>query len=244
MKEPVSIQQLGQRKCPYSRNIPFLFSVNDLIASKDTGSKPFLCTICQKRFSRGDVLNRHVKGHRGPARAPGDDVLQVQAESTSTSTLDVAPSTLASIGHSVSPITRDACNAHGVTNPGHIPIQSVIQPDGHFSQDQLSSSLLWPDSAELYESLVSAEGMSWVQGIPGLTPAPEGILGPESNRENISANHTVEDGLAAAEDGHRAVHAINGLLTKTVRSSEQGVGATLSLVILSTPHRCSEHTLD
>ncbi|KAM6524520.1 hypothetical protein FALCPG4_010130 [Fusarium falciforme] len=30
----------------------------------DTGEKPFECRKCHKRFSRGDVLSRHLKGHR------------------------------------------------------------------------------------------------------------------------------------------------------------------------------------
>lgn len=200
----------------------FVIGVDDLIGNKDTGSKPFLCTTCQKRFSRGDVLNRHVKGHRGPARSPGDDVLQVQANSTA-SALNVAPSAFASIGHSASPMTSCAGNAQ-FHHSGHIPMQSGIQPDEQFHQRHLSSSLLWPDSAELYESLISAEGVSWGQGIPGLTPAPEAIPGSESHGGNVSADQTGDDELAAAEDGHRAVHVINGLLTQTVRSSEQAVG--------------------
>lgn len=70
-----------------------LVTVTDASNSgQDTGLKPFLCTVCQKRFSRGDVLNQNVKGHRGSGQSPDCGTVQVQADSTSTSALDVAAS--------------------------------------------------------------------------------------------------------------------------------------------------------
>lgn len=147
--------------------------------------------------------------------------MRVQADSTSTSALDLASSAFPVVGHGVSPMTSDVGNVSGVGSSSQIPMPSVIRPDDNFFQHHLSSSLLWPDSAELFQSLMSADGVNWAQPMPGVSLAPEIIPGPESASENGSVNQTGGNELTVAEDGHRAVQTINGLLTKTVRSREQ-----------------------
>lgn len=110
----------------------------------------------------------------------------------------------------------------------HIAMPAIIQPDDNLFQRHLSSSLLWPDSVDFFQSLMSADGMNWAEEMPGMTQAPEIIPDPESTSENDLENQTERNELAAAEDGHRAVQTINGLLTKTVRSREQALVGTAS----------------
>ncbi|KAL0930160.1 C2H2 type zinc finger domain protein [Colletotrichum truncatum] len=156
-----------------------------------TGAKPFKCAICERSFSRGDVLSRHVKGHR---KAP-------QSQSLSTNTENQGP-----IQPFQAPSVESSLSVDG-SQAGPVAGTGLATASGH----DASSTLLWPDSEELFQSLISADGMTWDQPIPGVIPPadiPHDL--PSALRLRTA------DELAAAEDGHRAVQTINGLLTNTL----------------------------
>ncbi|KAF6816588.1 C2H2 type zinc finger domain protein [Colletotrichum plurivorum] len=185
--------------------------------------KPFKCAICQRSFSRGDVLSRHVKGHKqaaqlqaisasSPAYPSSLNPFQSPGGSSSRSTSAVP-------GSGPDPILvagNDGTSIHRVSNIGHITWPSATRPEARFAEPDMSSSLLWPDSEDLFQSLMAADGMSWDQSMASLIPAPElpHQPGPVSSRASVGTPG--DDELAAAEDGHRAVQTINGLLTNTL----------------------------
>lgn len=224
-----------------------LWQLPSLTSLKDTGAKPFKCAICQRSFSRGDVLSRHVKGHKQaaqpqavpsssssnqPALNPFQSPVAHSTSSRSSSVIpDVAPPHAIPVPPAVvgDPIAgNDGNSMHTrvgnvghIGHIGHITWPSATRPEARFAQPDMSTSLLWPDSEDLFQSLMSADGMSWDQSMPGLIPAPELTHQLGSARPRASVSTPGDDELAAAEDGHRAVQTINGLLTNTVRLCER-----------------------
>lgn len=93
-------------------------------------------------------------------------------------------------------------------NP-HPPSNNTLQPD-------LSSSLLWPDSENLFLSLT--DGGLWDQSMPGLISLehlPQG--GPQAMAAPpVVVGLSPYDEPTVTEDGRRAVQTTNGLLTNTV----------------------------
>lgn len=81
----------------------------------------------------------------------------------------------------------------------------------------MSSSLLWPDSENLFLSLT--DGGLWDQSMPGLISlehlsqgGPQTIAAPPA-----MVAQSPYDKPTVTEDGRRAVQTTNGLLTNTVR---------------------------
>lgn len=94
-------------------------------------------------------------------------------------------------------------------------------PPNHVTpQPDLSSSLLWPDSENLFLSLT--DGALWDQTMPGLISlenlpqgSPQAIAAPP-----VVVGHSPYDEPTVTEDGRRAVQTTNGLLTNTVREPQ------------------------
>ncbi|KAK1851232.1 C2H2 type zinc finger domain protein [Colletotrichum chrysophilum] len=166
-----------------------------------TGSRPFKCTICDRCFSRGDVLNRHVKGHKQGAQPQLTPTGVASGASSSVHPFQ-PPSGNVAI-HNVAPQVSQAMHASVVSASDH---------EGN-NHNVASSSLLWPDSEELFQSLMSADGMTWDQSMPGLIPS---AYQPQDVQSAGLSSTADGDELALAEDGHRAVQTINGILTNTL----------------------------
>ncbi|KAK2773076.1 C2H2 type zinc finger domain protein [Colletotrichum kahawae] len=159
-------------------------------------------------FSRGDVLNRHVKGHKEGAQS--QPIQTGVASSASSSSVHPFQSPAGNVAlHNVAPEVSQAMHASVVSAADH---------EGN-NHNVTSSSLLWPDSEELFQSLMSADGMTWDQSMPGLIPS---AYQPQDVQSAGLSSTADGDELALAEDGHRAVQTINGILTNTA-----GLGGVL-----------------
>jgi hypothetical protein len=97
------------------------------------------------------------------------------------------------------------------------PAQDTGPPNNNAPQPELTSSLLWPDSENLFLSLT--DGGLWDQSMPGLISlenlpqgGPQAIAAPP-----VVVGHSPYDEPTVTEDGRRAVQTTNGLLTNTVR---------------------------
>jgi hypothetical protein len=184
----------------------------------DTGSKPFKCGICDRGFSRGDVLNRHVKGHK--------HTTSVQSPIREHASV-LEPSGITAGSARTRPIFEE--DRPAVTPPQqHFGSEDTIFWSGQGTnplvnqntQPHLSSSLLWPDSENLFQSLT--DGVFWDQSMPGMISldhlphqVPQATGGPP-----MAVGVSPYDEPTVTEDGRRAVQTTNGLLTNTVR----GVG--------------------
>ncbi|KAK5694526.1 hypothetical protein LTR97_009116 [Elasticomyces elasticus] len=98
------------------------------------------------------------------------------------------------------------------------PAQNTASPNNNALQHDLSSSLLWPDSEDLFLSLT--DGGLWDHSMPGLISL-ERL--PQAVSQAITAPPEVAglspyDEPTVTEDGRRAVQTTNGLLTNTLLS--------------------------
>lgn len=187
----------------------------------DTGSKPFKCGICDRGFSRGDVLNRHVKGHKqaNQMQSPtGDDQVMRRNDSAFSSTQAAHNPSMDVVASSP---TMQLCQGdeHHHHLEDHMPwsTQIAYPPGTHAIQPDLSSSLLWPDSENLFQSLT--DGVLWDQSMPGMVSLEH--LHQEGSHSGAAPPVAIDSSpyyeRTVTEDGRRAVQATNGLLTNTVR---------------------------
>ncbi|KAK4890534.1 hypothetical protein LTR27_010815 [Elasticomyces elasticus] len=98
------------------------------------------------------------------------------------------------------------------------PAQNAAPPSNNALQPDLSSSLLWPDSEDLFLSLT--DGGLWDHSMPGLMSlerlpqgGPQAIAAPP-----VVVGLSPYDEPTVTEDGRRAVQITNGLLTNTLLS--------------------------
>lgn len=107
------------------------------------------------------------------------------------------------------------------------PTQDAGLSNNNAPQPDVASSLLWPDSENLFLSLT--DGGLWDQSMPGLFSlehlpqgGPQAIAAPP-----VVVGHSPYDEPTVTEDGRRAVQTTNGLLTNTVRESWASRGSNI-----------------
>jgi hypothetical protein len=91
---------------------------------------------------------------------------------------------------------------------------SITAFENQFDPTSIGSSLVWPDSADLFQSLISGDGTnSWSQAMSGGFPLMQ--LPSEFSTINRTLNYT-NGGSEAVEDGQRAVETTSTLLNETI----------------------------
>jgi hypothetical protein len=149
-----------------STTVPF-----DTDISIDTGARPFACNVCNQQFTRPDSLVRHRRRH----------------EETFSNAHTLAPEPRASTEVHASHLEAES-SAHESQSPsqsrGYIPNSTYQVGLDEVSLDQEPfSSLNWPDSEDLLNSILSAEftslpslevlpSQSFVRGTEDLTSQP------------------------------------------------------------------------
>ncbi|KAH8895354.1 cytochrome P450 [Thozetella sp. PMI_491] len=172
--------------------------------------KPFKCAICDRSFSRGDVLNRHVKSHKQtPSSHSAPDT---SPPGFPTPIPDVPLHSGSRNSSTANPGISSTNNSASIS---HIVWSSASRPGVRLAHHE-ASSLLWPDSEDLFQSLTSTDGMTWDQSLPGLGPPAYPPHETPYAKLPSAPDRSRQDDLGAAEDGHRAVQTVNGLLTNTL----------------------------
>ncbi|KAI9148221.1 putative transporter [Paramyrothecium foliicola] len=162
---------------------------------------------------RGDQRRTfvHVRGHKER---------QTQDQSScaaSQGSLETFPTTVPNVSSQAIEVDVGPASVNSQTDDGmnQVLLPSVVRPEGQVVPHDAASSLLWPDSEDLFQSLINGTGTSWDQTLPATFEA--GYVNNEVPQTLRSARDEAQDEeLAAAEDSHRAVVTINGLLTNTL----------------------------
>jgi hypothetical protein len=181
-----------------------------------TGIRPFTCKECNRAFSRQDSLARHEKLHlrresmkcASPAASTytpaKSHVLQHFAADEDIETRNYVPPS----DHSTSRTWHEQ------------PYQ--VEPDMmdmHCATD-LDFQLIWPDSEELFQSIMSTDTTShmpvgtlpYPQGIERFTPAS--LDSPTSVDDRGEAIKAIPNG-----GGHQAVYGVSKMISNLVRGS-------------------------
>ncbi|PGH27557.1 hypothetical protein AJ80_00798 [Polytolypa hystricis UAMH7299] len=134
-----------------------------------TGARPFVCKECKRAFARQDALTRHERLH-----ARGGNVRSVPestAMSTETSSAPRTPDSYhAQFATNTDPAQDNALGADGIETASieHHNDIAVATPE-------LDLSLIWPDSEDLYQSIISSDAVQW-QMLLGTLPLPPNPL--------------------------------------------------------------------
>ncbi|KAK4944195.1 hypothetical protein LTR10_016308 [Elasticomyces elasticus] len=134
-----------------------------------TGAKPFVCRECQRSFSRQDSLARHEKLH-SRRRATKD------AASPASVDKPVTPESMRSTDLTEQSVNTTADHFHFSTS---VPDEQQFQPPVALSSLvphqatqplDLDYDLIWPDSEDLFQSIMSADPASQWQVPLGTLP--------------------------------------------------------------------------
>ncbi|KAL3436070.1 cytochrome P450 [Aspergillus tetrazonus] len=173
----------------------------------DTGSRPYRCTFCGRRFSRQVVLNRHLRVHSDPARSDAAEATghtETRAQGTQQTLIGPTDWPLAS--------DHDASLAQ-LPDSRYLPLCESPMGDTRPIPADLAPGLLWPDSEGLLENIMSVDPFVWQQPL-ALAPSTLGIVdGSEEFAGN--RNHQSSCGNTIADDGRHAVQSLSSLLSDT-----------------------------
>lgn len=113
-------------------------------------------------------------------------------------------------------VSAASFSGQGEPQPGAATSGQFIDlPANHMHENfehHQSSSLLWADSEDFFQSLTSLDGMAWDQTMPALTYSASIPDGDTHLRQRARPR---PEESSPAKDGHRAVLAVNGIISET-----------------------------
>ncbi|KAL4982741.1 cytochrome P450 [Aspergillus falconensis] len=162
--------------------------------------QPYRCTTCGRCFSRQDVLNRHLRVHSESSAATTDIGPQITPQSLA------GPSEWPSMSH------QDTSPAQLQDNHC-LPLYETPVDDVRPASANLTPGLLWPDSEQLLQNIMSIDPNIWQQPL-ALTPSTLAVLDTpgefmENRYQQSPANSII------ADDGRQAVQSLNSLISDT-----------------------------
>ncbi len=177
----------------------------------DTGSRPFSCEVCARKFTRPDSLARHTKAHARDAGNPGPS-------RTADCLEDDAPLFASGSGHSI-PAWQSAANlALGPSSESFPPSYSPLPDFEHAADINLEDeafSLNWPDSTDLLNSILSAEFCA----LPSLETLPSRPIVRKGQRPDEQFDYpglTSDSAQADSHGGQEAVHNLSNIIKTLV----------------------------
>lgn len=181
----------------------------------DTGSKPFVCRQCRRPFARQDALTRHEKLHKRDADATQDP---------STPSLPT-PSTFLDLSKTWK--TNAACitcsPSENLTESGSISEQQAAKElNLRNTPSDVDFDLIWPDSEELFQSIMATDVSDQWQMLSGTLPFP--LVAHDTPGPLFRSPVSFDDRGSSVGDipngsGHRAVHDVTELVASSVSGS-------------------------
>ncbi|KAJ5787698.1 hypothetical protein N7457_002688 [Penicillium paradoxum] len=185
-----------------------------------TGSKPFVCKECRRPFARQDALTRHEKLHSRVGHGK-DGSTEVRALSKPAS-VDLLPSWDTSSAPTVDPETT-AVTSHSCDGPRLQNHASM-----HHISSELDFALVWPDSENLFHSLMSSDTTDQWQMPLGALPFPPVVQ--DMNGLGFGSPNSFDDrrssiGAIPSGGGHQAVRDVTEMVTSSSSSVTAAVKA-------------------
>ncbi|PTU23477.1 hypothetical protein P175DRAFT_0508154 [Aspergillus ochraceoroseus IBT 24754] len=192
-----------------------------LICRTYTGSKPFICKECRRPFARQDALTRHEKLHTRVAatkHAHTHQSVQVpRAMSQETLPCDSPRAPVEAVippsAHSLAWETPGAQQAQGLPSAA---------PD-------LDFALIWPDSEDLFQSIMSSDTTDQWQMPLGALPIPPVVQ--DFGGMNFGSPNSFDDrgssiGTIPSGGSHQAVRDVTEMVTSSSSSVTAAIKAT------------------
>ena len=180
------------------------------MTGKDTGSKPFVCKDCSRAFARQDALTRHEKLHIGGGsnRKP---VSQPTPLTSQSDTIDAIPTWVSSQAASPQALASTPTQPWGSTES--------TQQSGLNGTTDIDFSLIWPDSENLFQSIMSTGTADQWQMPLGTLPFPPVVQ--DVNAMNFGFPESFDDrgpsiGPIPSGGSHQAVRDVTEMVTSSV----------------------------
>lgn len=201
-----------------------------------TGARPFRCKECQRPFARQDSLARHEKLHnrKEPHQYPSPpSSLISQQTSIATSLSPMGIPEIANESSRSLPGISDQMSIAGDQNSiAGSAVTRTMQPP---SAD-LDFDLMWPDSEDLFETLMATETTNqWQMPLTTLPISSKSLYTSNNAFASPNAFREQEPGVGQIPSGesHKAVHNVSNMVTTVSSSVTAAVEATsLSSVFL------------
>ncbi|KAJ5623946.1 hypothetical protein N7510_000255 [Penicillium lagena] len=186
-----------------------------------TGAKPYVCKECRRPFARQDALNRHEKLHSramntGKQDLPSTPLLPQHDSMTAMSSWDTSSASTAG------PVSTEA------TSQSWEEAQSVQNSGMHSVASELDFALIWPDSENLFQSLMSSDTTDQWQMPLGTLPFPPVV---QDVNMNLGSPNSFDDrsssiGAIPSGGGHQAVRDVTEMVTSSSSSVTAAVKST------------------
>ena len=192
---------------PKSRN-QFIW---EKLTIEDTGSKPYVCNECFRPFARQDALTRHEKLHTrasNPNQGP-----KAPTPVSQSSSIEHFSSWDPSNTSEIPPITPSA-SAQTMGVP-RAPQHSELN---HAASD-LDFDLIWPDSENLFQSIMSSDTTDQWQMPLGTLPFPplvQDVSGLTFGSPNSFDHRSPSIGTIPSGGSHEAVRDVTEMVTSSV----------------------------
>ncbi|KAJ5963909.1 uncharacterized protein N7479_003785 [Penicillium vulpinum] len=186
-----------------------------------TGSKPYVCKECRRPFARQDALNRHEKLHSRALNTKNDSLeLHLAPQSISLDSLASWDTSSASTADPAS--TSATSHSWDESHTGnHASMQNF--------PSELDYALVWPDSENLFQSLMSSDTAEQWQMPLGTLPFPpvvQDMNGMHFGSPNLFDDTGSSVGTIPSGGGHQAVRDVTEMVTSSSSSVTAAVKAT------------------
>ncbi|KAJ6169147.1 hypothetical protein N7497_001990 [Penicillium chrysogenum] len=186
-----------------------------------TGSKPYVCKECRRPFARQDALTRHEKLHTRAINAKnGSSEVHLPPHPTSLNSLPSWDTTSASTADPASTsATSHSWDEYHLGDHGSM----------HDVASELDFELVWPDSEDLFQSLMSSDTTDQWQMPLGTLPFPpvvQDMNGMSFGSPNLFDDHRSTVGAIPSGGGHQAVQDVTEMVTSSSSSVTAAVKAT------------------
>ncbi|KAJ5194257.1 hypothetical protein N7491_001593 [Penicillium cf. griseofulvum] len=185
-----------------------------------TGSKPYVCKECRRPFARQDALTRHEKLHARTTNARNGSENHFPPQSTSLDSLASWDTSSASTAEPAS--TSATSHSWDESHPGnHAGMHNIAS--------ELDFALVWPDSENLFQSLMSTDTTyQWQMPLGTLPFSP---IVQDTNSMNFVSPNSFDDrrssvGTIPSGGGHQAVRDVTEMVTSSSSSVTAAVKAT------------------
>ncbi|KAI2710240.1 transcriptional regulator family: Fungal Specific TF and C2H2 zinc finger [Penicillium roqueforti] len=189
-----------------------------------TGSKPYICKECRRPFARQDALTRHEKLHVRAINAKNDySEAHLPPQPTSFNSL---PSWDTRSASTVDPVSTSA-TSHSLEES-----HSGDHASMHNVDSELDFALVWPDSENLFQSLMSSDTTDWQipLGTLPFPPVVQDMNGMDFGSPNSFDDRRSSVGAILSGGGHQAVRDVTEMVTS---SSSSVTAAVKSMSITS-----------
>ncbi|KAL2868718.1 C2H2 type zinc finger domain protein [Aspergillus lucknowensis] len=185
-----------------------------------TGSKPFVCKECRRSFARQDALTRHEKLHTravATKQAQARQSLQLpQVTSLDTLAWDTSREQAEAVAASAQSQTWETPDANQTSG-----MQSTVS--------DLDFGLIWPDSENLFQSIMSSDTPDQWQIPLGALPIPpvvQDISGMTFGSPNSFDDRASSIGTIPSGGSHQAVRDVSDMVTSSSSSVTAAIKAT------------------